>query len=479
MQNNERSYRWLWLSVTLFPLLLIALLLPLSPYDYWWYLRLGQDIAQTGAVPTIDTYSYTRAGTPIFYQSWLAALGFWKSYEVGGLLLTFFLRALIIGITYSLLWFLLLNTGVDLRLGSLLVFCAALAGSNNWSFRPQLFTYPLFALALVLLSRWNRGENRGLWLLVLLSILWVNLHGSFPLLFILGASALLFGYGDKKQLAIILGISAAALLMNPYGINVFPYVLNMLSSPSNRFYSNEWLPTVNSGWQTNLFFVGLLTFIPLAAFSPRKLSMLEWIWFLSFGWMALIGIRYVIWFLFLLAYFTAILLSGWGARFTRSPLQDEKPLINIFAACLLLLLPFGVLPGLREAWWSGAPRPYDGDNPIKATAWLAAHPEFEGPLWSDFSHSSYLIFALPSRPVWIDTRFELYPPEKWQEYIAIASASSHWQELLDKEGIQLVMLSMHGEPSLISAMRASDQWCKNYHDEDAVIFSRKGSAQCP
>ena len=59
---------------------------------------------------------------------------------------------------------------------------------------------------------------------------------------------------------------------------------------------------VNRGWQANLFFAWLLVFVPLAALSPRKLSLLEWVIFLFFGWMALIGLRYVIWFTFILTF---------------------------------------------------------------------------------------------------------------------------------------------------------------------------------
>lgn len=461
----------LWLSINLLILLSIALLLPLSPQDYWWYLRLGQDIATTGSVPTVDTYSFTRAGTPFFYQSWFAALIFWKIYEAGGLVLTFFLRALIIGITYSLLWFLTRNAGVGPRLASLLVLLAALAGSNNWSFRPQLLIYPIFVLVLYVLFKWGKGDSKKLWILPFLSMLWVNLHGSFPLLFMLGFLAFLLGKGDKKLLAIVLFISGLALFINPHGIYVFGYVKNMLSAPSNQQFSVEWMPMVNRGWQANLFFACLLIFAPLAAFSSRKLSILEWCYFIFFGWLALLGIRYVIWFLFILTILTAALLVEWNAKFEK-PIQNEKPGINIFVACLLLLIPFALLPGFRDSWWTEAPRAYDSANPVEATKWLAAHPELDGPLWSDFSHSSYLIFALPSRSVWIDTRFELYPPEQWEKYIAIASASPQWQELLDEEEIQLVMLSTAGEPSLISAMGDSSQWCEEYKDEDAVIFSR-------
>ena len=477
--NNKSTLRpllsvdILWLSIALLILLSLALLLPLSPQDYWWYLRLGQDVASSGgSVPTMDAYSFTKAGTPFFYQSWLAALVFWKTYQAGGLALTFFLRAVIIAVTYTVLWFLVKDAGAGPRLVSLLVLLAALAGSNNWSFRPQLFIYPIFVLVLYIITKWGQGKNRALWALPVLSMLWVNLHGSFPLLFILGGFAFLFGRGDKTQLAYALAFSVIAIFINPRGNYVLGYVQNMLSAPSNQLFSVEWMPMVNRGWQANLFFAWLLLFAPLAAFSPRKLTLLEWVYFIFFGWMALLGIRYVIWFLFIMVILTATLLAEWDARYLESPVRNEKPAVNIFAACLLLLMPFALMPGFRDSWWSDAPRTYDSANPIEATEWLATHPELPGPLWSDFSHSSYLIFALPSRPVWIDTRFELYPPEQWEKYIAIVSASPQWQELLNEEGVQLVMLSTDGEPLLITAMQNSDLWHEEYQDEDVFIFSK-------
>jgi len=467
-----RSYDFLWLSLCLVVLLAIAALLPLTPQDYWWYLRLGQDIARTGSVPSVDTYSFTRAGAPFFYQSWLSALLFWKVYEVGGIPLTFLLRVVIIAITYGLLWLLMRRAGAGPRLSSLLVLAAGLAGSNNWSFRPQLLTYPLFVLALFILWDWQNGRHRGLWFLPVIGVLWVNLHGSFPLLFLLQLVALMVGAGDRKKLLMLAAISGAVLLINPHGAGVARYVANVLSSTSIARYSSEWQPVVNRGWQANLFFLWFILMAPLAALSPRRLSTTEWGWFALFGWLGLSGVRSTIWFIFLLSLSTANLLFEWGNRFLDRPIQNENPLANVAAGCLLLLFPLTILPGIREAWWTAAPPVHHSATPVEAVDWLAAHPELEGPLWSDFSHSSYLIFALPSRPVWIDPRFELYPPEQWERYGTIARAAPDWQSLLDADGINLVMLSTGGEPWLIQAMRASAEWCEQHADANAVIFSR-------
>ena len=76
MNRESRSYDLLWLSLALLPLIGLSFLMSIPAQDYWWYLRLGQDILKNGTVPAVDTIGWSRAGLPIFYQQWLAGLLF-------------------------------------------------------------------------------------------------------------------------------------------------------------------------------------------------------------------------------------------------------------------------------------------------------------------------------------------------------------------------------------------------------------------
>jgi len=139
---------------------------------------------------------------------------------------------------------------------------------------------------------------------------------------------------------------------------------------------------------------------------------------------------------------------------------------------LFILLPLFSLPGIREKWWSTAPLVYDHTTPSKAVEWLAAHPELPEPLWNDVAFGSYLTFALPARPPSLDTRFFVYPPKQMEEYQKISSASIDWETLLQRDGINLLFLSFDNQPRLIRVVEKSDQWCEQYRDKNAVIFSR-------
>ena len=470
---SARSYDFLWLSLALLFLLPIAFFLSITPQDYWFYVRVGKDILASGAIPTTDTFSYTYLGRPIFYQPWLSAVIFWLAHSSGGATLTFLLRGVCIALAYGLLWILMRQAGTGTRIATLLTVLLGLSSSMNWSVRPQMFAYPLFALVLWILWRWHNGRPKALWALPLAALLWANLHGSFVLAFFLMGSALLFGAGDKRQLALWSGLSLLATFVNPRCVFVWEFVSDMLTSPSDQSFATEWRPPVNAGWQMNIFFGWLLLFIPLAALSPRRLSLLEWIWFLGFGWLALSGLRYVIWFMFILALLSGPLLTELVKPFSRETTIHSNPRFNFILGGLLLLLPLLMLPGLRESWWRDSPPVYHAaTTPIVATEWLAAHPDLPGPLFAEYTFGSYLTLALPSRLLWIDNRFNAYPPEHWKTYQAITSAKPGWNELLDKDGVNLLMLSLTSQADLVQAVEASNRWCEEYRDQTAVIFSR-------
>jgi len=465
------SYDFLWLGIALLPLIGISFMLAVPAQDYWWYLRLGRDILSERAIPLVDTMGYSRAGQPIFYQQWLAGIIFYLVYQAGGAALTFLLRAVLLGLAYGLLWWMMREASGP-RTATVLLVLAGLSTANNWVMRPQLFAYPLFLICIFAIYKWQLGGTRWLFLLPLSTLLWGNLHGSFVLPFLLAGAALAFGGGNRKAMFAALIAMALATLFNPRGFGIWKYLIFILNNPSDYLFSVEWKPPTNEGWQMHIFFVWILAFVPLAGFSTRKLSRLEWVWFLGFGWLAFSGIRYVIWFLLLLAIFTAKLVEDWSRAWIDKPVGRINPRLNLIFAFVMLLLPLIFLPVARDLWWKEAPDLYElSTTPIEATEFLRAHPELPAPLWNDYAFGSYLEFALPSRPTWMDTRMYSFPQSQWSEYVRVTNADG-WQEMFDREGVNLLLLSQAAQPRLVEAVSKSAIWCEEYRDKYAVIFSR-------
>jgi hypothetical protein len=466
------SADFLWIACTLFPILLVAFLLPVHPNDYWWYVRLGSDIARSGAIPTVDTLSSSQTGEPFVLHAWMAARIFWELHRLGGMTATVLAAGVAIGAFYLFIWFTCRIAGAGPQLASALTLLAALAGSNNWGVRPQLFTYPLFGVVLYTLWRWQEGSNRSLWVLPAAGLLWANLHGSFPLFFLLCGAGIVAGAGDRKRLGIAMAGGFAATLASPRFLGVWTYAFDLFRNPAVRQFSREWYPPVNSGWQAAIFFGWLLVFPLLVACSPRKLAWLHWFWFLGLGWMALGSVRNEIWFLALLAPLCAGLISAWLAEKVTMKIQQVRPALNFLAGILLILLPFAGLPGIRERWWSTPPPVLSQATPVAAARWLDAHPELPGPVWTEPGFASYLAFATPERKVWLDARFELYPVEQWERYIEISEAAPGWENYLEAEEVELVMVNTVEQPRLLASIESSPGWCELYRDTTAAVFSK-------
>ena len=105
---------------------------------------------------------------------------------------------------------------------------------------------------------------------------------------------------------------------------------------------------------------------------------------------------------------------------------------------------------------------------MQAGDWQSRH--------SDLGYSSYLEWACPALPIFMDSRFELYPTDMWQDYISIANAVSGWETKLAKYGIDVLFLPKTPKTpmaSLVTAAKSSPAWRVLYEDADTVIFISK------
>ncbi|PKO00050.1 MAG: hypothetical protein CVU42_04730 [Chloroflexi bacterium HGW-Chloroflexi-4] len=453
-------------------ILTIAVLLPLFPNDFWPYVRIGQEIVTSGHIPATEFMTFTRFGEPAVYLYWLPSLIFWGVNKLGGLTLVSILSALCVGSFYTLLWFCLREIKVGSLTSAFVLMLTGLLGVNYWATRPQLLTYPLFGLALLAILRWHHKDQKLIWFLPLVAMIWANLHGAFIVLFFLLGPALLFGSGNRKKLLIVTLFCFAATCINYYGLNLWMSVFSMVNSQAIRAFSLEWASPTNEGWQANLFFATLLAIPVLTAFIKPKINFLFWVWFVGFGWMALSTVRYGVWFLPVEALLLGMILSPFITRHLEGKNRFQNLGFNRVLGVLLILFPFALLPGVRSMWWQQAPPVYSSTTPVEAVDWLKANPQLPDNIWSDFTYSTYLTSALPERKLFMTNRFEDFPINQFDDNKRIAKADFDWQVLLDQYGINLLMPSIEYQPELISAASASSTWDEVYRDEQTVIFAR-------
>src|SRR5204862_3486171 len=108
----------------------------------------------------------------------------------GGLITTF---SLILTVGFALVYKRTLKHANNVNLAGGAVLLGALAMGPTWGVRPQVFSFLLAGVFLKILEDFQDGvRRRGVWWLVPLMALWVNLHAGFGagialiLLFIVG-----------------------------------------------------------------------------------------------------------------------------------------------------------------------------------------------------------------------------------------------------------------------------------------------------
>jgi len=269
------TYRWptiaeLWTFLGFALPALAALLVPMPSVDLAYQLRAGADILATGSIPSVDTWTFTVAGTPWVDQQWGAQVLLAAVYQAAGWTGLALLRAALVAVAFGLLQATLRAMGCAQRPAALLALGAFVVAAPALALRAQLFAIVLFVLALYVIAG-RRAHPRRLWFLPLIAVVWANVHGTFPILLVVvglgwldelvrrrlaaaalraapkgfqpppdpGAAARLFG---STGIAILGAASALATLLNPFGVEAWWYVVRLARNPEISQGISEWQP---------------------------------------------------------------------------------------------------------------------------------------------------------------------------------------------------------------------------------------------
>jgi hypothetical protein len=85
--------------------------------------------------------------------------------------------------------------------------------------------------------------------------------------------------------------------------------------------------------------------------------------------------------------------------------------------------------------------------------------------------ASWFEFALPSMPVFIDSRIEIFPPGVWSDYMAVVRGDAGWRGILDDRQIDAVVTDLYTE-GLRDRMDEEPGWRRLYADAAGVVFVR-------
>src|SRR6266852_2299386 len=190
-----------------------------------YHIRTGDFILEHRSIPHGDIFSFSKPGQPWFAWEWLSAVLFAALYSAGGMKALVILSGTAIALTNVILLRHMIWRGANALVAIVVLHLVTAASSIHYLARPHVFTFLLLAIRLWLIDRDRRRPSARIWLLVPITVVWVNLHGGFvALLASLGivavGSALEGAWAAARRYALLGAACLAGSGVNPYGFAV-------------------------------------------------------------------------------------------------------------------------------------------------------------------------------------------------------------------------------------------------------------------
>lgn len=461
---------WTFLAVAL-PVL-AALLAGLSAVDLAYHLRAGDEITSNGAIPQVDTWTFTAEGLPWFDQQWGSQVILSIAYRIGGWTGLALLRAALVGAIFGAVVLIGLRRGMSPRNAALLTLGAFAVAAPALALRPQLLGMACFAILLVLAADRHRRPAR-LWVVPLLVIFWANAHGSFFLAPLVLGLAWLADVAERSAGAhrtlLVALVSALAACVTPFGPAVWGYAVGLSTNPEVTRRITEWQPTTIRDGAGILFFLSVAAVVAWIARSGRAVPWPTLVWLGVFAAIGLYAQRGLAWW----SLAGAVALIGLLPQRADTPEPVTPPTLrwlNHVVAAALILAGIVLLPIWRPTDpRTGVPVSVLTDAPPGVTAALREMTQPGDHVFNPQPWGSWFEYALPDVQVALDSRIEFFPADVWDQYedVFVAGADG-WEERLGSWNVAIVVVQAHDQAFRERLIAAG--WKEIYQDADGAIL---------
>lgn len=472
--------------------------------DYWWHLHTGYWIAQNGAVPRADIFTYSARGARWIDVHWLYQLGLAGIHSLGGHAGVVVAKA---ALAVTLTAILASVTGLRKRpwVTGLALGLTLLTASERFLDRPEMLSFVLLAAVVALLERDQRRSDGWVYAIVPLQLLWVNVHGLFALGIArcgIALAAELFcvargsGRVDRAyRLGFVVVLACLASLANPNGIEGALYPLQQLGmiGPGGdhgfaRGYNLElvpvWHPVIPKPMLLVPAALALLCAAAIAAnWRNNRDRVADLLAFAAFTTLGLMANRN-------LAVF-AIVVAPLFVRNTNEWLDRRVGSLRFgtaagaVTALMLLAVAVDVARGSFYARIGTVHEPGIGVVDLyvakDATDWIERENP-PGPIAHHMWDGGYLSWRLdPRYKVLVDGRLEIYGPKKLAALRFITPDDFLQLDARYHFGTVLLNPTFH-TPKLIAWFYGRSDWRLVHADETGLVFVRArpdGSFQWP
>lgn len=488
---------WTWparLFVASLLVLAFGLMLqPLGDPDVYIHLRDGRYWVEKDLRPGPEPFAYTVPDKQIEKVEVLFRIGIYLAYRLGGYSLLIILKALAMTTALWLLGWLIYRRWPNLGVAALLLAAAVVAPMTRiMPERPYVVTYLLLPWVMLAMEQFRSQDSPSsrlaLWLLPLAVIPWANLHPGFVVLFgFLGShwleTALALWQAPtpdgKRRFWHLSGVMAASLLagaVNPLGFDLYRFVFDTTASQDFMRYLTEWAPPTWS--EQPLFFVlfGVTWLAQILAFRRTRLA--DLLPLLAFSYLALKSYRNLPLFCFAALPPLADNLRWLAGRLPwRLAFAAPRRRLSLLAGTGLVAAVLAVSAVAGYSFRLGLiPNLY----PAQGLPWLLKHP-LNGRILAHDIWGGYIGWiSNGGLQVFIDGRFPLFGEKLYADYRKmIWGDPQECLALLDRYGIQGLLVSPKNEIRLFQQLWKSGQWILVYWDDDCLIYARNHQGNLP
>lgn len=491
----ERLDFWLTLLVWTVAYVFVCGLILADP-DLWGHTLYGLRAWEQGVLAErTDPFSYTAPQVVWINHEWLTELQLAWAYSGFGNTGLWMWRNLWVLIVFACAAAELRRQRANLAASTVLLLYGAECLSQFVVFaRPQVPTLALFTLFLLILKRHADGASRReIWVLPLLMVLWVNLHGGFLAgLGVIAVYGLLdmanrlrtgwHGNLDSLSLPLVGLLTGLATLVNPYGYQLHMMLWDHLATEQ---FVVEWQP-LWAARQAPTYYVPLVLLV-LSLPLSRRWSLGDALILLVIGSQAVSHIRHVS----LLAAACLILLPG--------PLSDSLPrlfqhltsvldrpgrwYLRVLGVCgaagILVILQ---IRGTVDLWRHGL-APWDvgvesrspvPGMPVRAVK-LLKQLDLSGNLLTDYGWAQFVFWQAPQFKLAFDGRYRtVYSSQLEDEFLSFqrtGRVQPQQTPMLDKYPTEIVLLPVASGAAKYLPTR--QDFVELYRDDQAIIWIKR------
>ncbi len=392
--------------------ILFAFLGPYTLSDLGIWLEWGHQMVSQKTLWTTESRSVLSTLPPEF-QSWSLSLLYYALFKLGGIFTVIYFHHVMILIIFYLIYNSSLFKSPSLQFSTerYFIYLCFLGMIPSLVERPSLVALIPLLLSLNILTK-TKLPNKDYLSLILLNIIWTNMHGSsFLLLFMWGWKTLIERTPKKLGFLVILFLTT---LLNPFGFKIYTNLLQTIALSRTRGL-DEWDSLYQGKYLFILIELMILAIMTIVFYFRKRPEFIQnlhhpFLPLLILGFTALRNSSLP--FVALLPYLSQM---GFFRVQEREPRKDIKLTVvavafTVFAIFLLPPFKHLIAPYLPEARSMVLDK-----HTVKAIAEKIKETNTTCPVFNNWNYGSALLVTIPNK-IFLDSRNVIYKQKDFEEY---------------------------------------------------------------